>query len=747
MNIWNYDHAPQARPGEGRPGDTRGGKLKIPVGEEDFHLRELLRMLWRMRRVILGTIILITAAAAVISFQLTPKYSSTAQVMIEPRENKVLDIQAVVAGLSADSETINSEVEILKSHRLAQRVIAKLELAKDPEFNPALRRPTMVQSLIADAKGWLGLKRRGLTEQQIAAQRRSEIIETYLDKLSVGSRARTRVINISFSSEEPAKAAKIANTVADLYLVDQLEAKFEATERASKWLGERVQQLQDQVNASERAIERYRAEAGLVSGKNEAKLIGEQISELSSALILAKGKRAEAQARLDQAQRLMKSGSVYSAAEVLSSQLIDRLREQEAEVVRKVAKLTEDFGPKHPEMINARKELRDIRGAIEREVRKILQNLENEVQVASARETSLRQSLANLEQKSGSLNQKAVKLRALERDAEANRQLLKTMMTRFRETSVQRDITRPDARIISAAVIPIDPYFPKPVLIVGLALVVSTFLGMLLAVAAEQLHSGFRSLDEIEQMVGAPGLGLIPKLSRGRPADYALKKPMSAYAEALRNVRLGIALSDVDHPPKVVLITSSVPEEGKSSTSLAMARLLAKSGQRVLLIDCDLRRPSLHTSLGMEREPGLVEVLSDQVSFEEAVRQEEQSGVHYLSSGGHAPNPADLLGSDHMRALVERIGGDYELVILDSAPVISVTDSRILAGLADASVLLVRWDKTRRETVVNALRQLDQVGASIAGVVLSQVDVKRHAQYGYSDSGYYHGAYTKYYAS
>ena len=742
MNVWQYDAAPDA------VGEVRPAKVKFEHEPEEFHLHELLRMLWRMRRVIVGTVILFTAVAAVIAFQLTPIYRGTAQVMIEPRQNKVLDIKAVIAGLPTDSETINSEVEVLRSRSLAKRVVDKLDLAKDPEFNPALRKLNLIQSVFADVKDWLGIDPRQLSDKQNKALRRSEILDTYLEHLSVNARAQTRVINIAFSSEDPRKAARITNTVADLYLVDQLEAKYEATERASKWLGERVEKLQKKVNVSERAIEKYRADAGLVAGKNEAKLISEQISELSSALILAKGKRAEAEARLAQAQRLMKSGSVYSAAEVLSSQLIDRLREQESEVVRKVAKLSEDYGPKHPQMISARQELRDIRRSIAREVHKIVQNLENEVQVAKAREASLRRSLTKLEKRAGDLNEKAVKLRALEREADANRALLKTMMTRFRETSVQRDITRPDARVLSAAIIPAEPYFPRPVLIIGLVLVASTFLGMLLAVAAEQLHSGFRSLDEVETMIGIGGLGLVPKLSRSTtPPDYVLKKPMSAYAEALRNIRLGVALSNVDRPPKVVLVTSSVPQEGKSSTSLALARLLAKSGQRTLLIDCDLRRPSLHHTLGMPRVPGLVEVLSEQIPVEEAVRTDEPSGLDYLSSGGHAPNPADLLGSEHMRALLQRVGGAYDLVILDSAPVISVTDSRILAGFADSSVLLVRWDKTRRETVVNALKQLDQAGASIAGVVLNQVDVKRHAQYDYSDSGYYHGAYTKYYAS
>lgn len=731
-------------PADADQASARGGVLGDAI--EEFDLRALLRMLWRRRRIILGTVVLLTAIAAVVTYQLTPVYRASAQIMVEPREANVVDIEAVLSGLPADAETINSEIEVIESRHLAQRVIDKLALDRDPEFNPELRDPSPLAALFGRATAWLGGERDDLTEDQRAALERATVVDTYLENLTVSSRVQSRVITVTFASEDPNKSARIANTVADLYLVDQLEAKYEATERAAEWLGDRIQTLRQAVEDSERAVEAYRKKAGLVSGRDEVSLVREQISELSSELILAKSRRAEAEARVEQVKTLMETDGVYSAAEVLSSDLIQQLKDQEAEVVRKVAELSEEYGDKHPRMINARNELRDIRSSIASEVRKIVQNLENEAQVAQARESSLEISLANLEDRAAELDAKSVDLRALEREAEANRALLETMLSRFKEISTQQELSRPDARIISAATIPVRAAFPRPALIVGLTLVASFFLGVLLAVAAEQLDAGFRSVDQVEQQLGVPGLGLIPRLSRtGSPADYALDKPLSAFAEALRNLQLSISLSNVDRPPRVVLITSSVPEEGKSATALSLARVLAKAGHRILLIDGDLRRPTLHQALSTDIEPGLVEVLSGRATLEEAIRTEERSRLNYITAGRHAPNPSDLLASEHMRSVLERTREDYDLVLLDSAPTVSISDSRLLANWADTTILLVRWEKTRRETVASALKQLQQSGAHVAGVVLSMVDVKRHAQYGYSDSGYYHGAYAKYY--
>lgn len=719
---------------------------------DEIDLGELLRKLWQQRNVIAGTVILLTAVVAIVVFQLKPLYESAVLVMIEPRQAKIVNLESVFEGLPGGSETINSEIEIIRSRHLAGKVVERLKLYKDPEFNAKLRDKTAWAIVVAWVREQLGIASKSpLSPEEAARLERNMVVTAFRDHLEVKAKARSRVIRITVESDNPAKAALIANTVGDLYLVDQLEAKYDATRRATNWLGDRMTELRKKVAASEQAVVEYRRKAGLVQGKDAVSITTAQISEISSQLIIARSKRAQAEARLEQVRRLIKSNrGMETAAQVLSSPLIQSLKEQESKVLRKAAELSSIYGPKHPQMINVRAEIRDLRRKIATEVKKIITGLRNEVDVAKANEGSLAKSLKELEQRIGQLNAKDVQLRALEREAKANRSLLETFLTRFKETSAQKDIQSADARIISAAAIPIFPSFPNKRLAIAVTIIGSFFLGIVLVFVLEQLDAGFRSMEQVEQIAGVSALGLIPALKgeSGMPPErYVIENPISAYAESIRNIHVGLALSNVDAPPKVVLVTSSMPEEGKTATSLSLARLVAQSGRKVIIIDCDLRRPSVHERLGLPGKPGLIELLAGSADPAEVIIRDDASGAWLIPAGEHAPNPTDLLGSEHMRRLLHELAESHDLVVLDSSPVMAVSDARILARLADKIVFVVRWEKTRRETAVHGLKQIREAGGSIAGVVLSRVNVRKHARYGYADSGYYHGKYAKYYTS
>lgn len=719
---------------------------------DEIDLGELLRKLWLQRNVIAGTVILLTAIVTVVVFQLKPLYKSTAWVMIEPRQAKIVNLESVFDGLSGGRETINSEIEIIRSRHLSGKVVERLKLYKDPEFNARLRPETAWAMAVAWARNLLGIAPKArFSPEEEARLERNKVVTAFENHLDVKAKARSRVIRITVESDNPAKAALMANTVADLYLVDQLEAKYNATRRATNWLGDRMTKLRKKVAASEQAVVAYRRKAGLIQGKNAVSIAAAQISELSSQLIIARSKLAQADARFEQVRRLIKSKrGTDTAIQVLSSPLIQSLNEQESRVLRKAAELSSIYGPKHPKMINVRAEIRDLRRKIAVETQKIVGGLRNQVDVARANEQSLARSLKVLEQRAGRLNAKDIQLRALAREATANRTLLETFLTRFKETSAQKDIQTADARVISAAAIPIFPSFPDKRLAIAVTIIGSFFLGIVLVFVLEQLDAGFRSMEQVEQIAGIPALGLIPAL-KGEggvsPERYVVENPLSAYAESIRNIHVGLALSNVDAPPKVVLVTSSMPEEGKTATSLSLARLVAQSGRKVIVVDCDLRRPSVHSRLGLPGKPGLVELLARSVDPAAAVIRDDVSGAWLIPAGEHAPNPTDLLGSDQMKRLLRKLAESYDLVVLDSSPVMAVSDARILARLADKIVFVVRWEKTRRETAVHGLKQIREAGGSIAGVVLSRVNVRKHARYGYADSGYYHGKYAKYYSS
>ena len=597
----------------------------------------------------------------------------------------------------------------------------------------------------------LGTSDDGLDEERRFAHKRIGVVNALLDSLDVTREKRSRVINIKFTTRTPKKAAQIAGVYADLYLLEQLEAKFEATRRGTEWLNERVADLRKTVEVSERAVELFREKTGLIRG-TDMTVTSQQISEINTQLILARAQRAEAEARLQQVERLVSSpGGVESASEVLSSPLIQRLREQEAEVQRRAAELASEYGVRHPRMINVRAETKDLRAKIAMEVNKIVGGLRNEVGISLAREKALSRNLNELKIEAADTNSAAVRLRVLEREADANRILFDTFLSRLKETTGQEGIQKPDARIISRADVPITPSFPNIQLVFIIAFISSIFMGIGVAFVMERMDTGFRSSEQIESMLEIATLGLLPllsgrRLSANTPEDYVLERPASSFAEALRTIHTGLLLSDVDNPPKTVLITSSLPGEGKSTVAISLARMLARSGQKVLVIDADLRRPRLHKALGFSVQPGLVEVLSGLVDVGSATQLDEKSGLHVLTAGKGAPNPPELLGSEHFRKLIGSLKERYDLVVVDSPPVLVVSDARVMANIVDKTIFVIRWVNTRREVASMSTRQLTSGGAKIAGAVLSMVNVRKHARYGYGDSGYYYGSSRKYYS-
>jgi capsular exopolysaccharide synthesis family protein len=423
------------------------------------------------------------------------------------------------------------------------------------------------------------------------------------------------------------------------------------------------------------------------------------------------------------------------------------LREQEAQLDRKVAELASEYGAKHPRMINARAEMRDLRDKIEGEVNKIVQSFRNKVSVVRARENSLLESLDLLQQRVAELNSSEVQLRALQREAKANRDLYETFLSRFKETSTQEDMQQIDARIITRADLPSAPSFPNKRMIIALVFVSSIFLGIVLAFAMEHIDHGFRSMEQIERLIGAPALGLVPAVgkSKGAPEKYAVEKPTSMLGEAVRTIYTALVLSNVDTPPRVVLVTSALPKEGKTTTALLLGRLYAMLGKRAIIIDTDLRRPQVHLKLDLPEAPGLVELLTGKATPEEVIRKDEASGADVIVAGKAGPNAAELLSSDRLKSLLSKLGEYYDLVVLDSPPTMAVADARVLAHIADRTILVIRWAATRREIAAMAVKHILDAGGTLAGIVLSRVNIRKHASYGYGDSGYYYGPARKYY--
>ncbi|MFC7334002.1 GumC family protein [Rhodocista pekingensis] len=741
-----------------RDRELRSQRLtRLLTEQQAVSLRDQFLKLKRRKWLVLGTMLVVTLLTVLLVEQITPTYTATSTVMIEPRQQRTLDVEAVVSGLPPDVETIQGEIAIITSRGLAQKVIDKLDLARLPEFNPTLAAEMGLDGGPLDGLtdglrgivGWVGglfgaePARRGPDDPE--AELRTRVVNRFLDRLSAAPRGRSRVIQIAFTSTDRQLAASVANTVADLYILEQLEAKYEATQRATDWLSARLTDLRARTEAAERAVEEYRARAGLLQGENTTTLATQELSRLNTELVILRSATVEAEARLRAAERAQGTTDASSLPmTVLQSPLIQSLQSQQIELNRRYADLSETFGERHPQIINIKAEMAELATRIRGEVNKIIGGLRNEVAIARERQSVVEKELEQMKTAAGERGTSLVQLRSLEEEAASNRLLLNTLMERFNETTLQQDLQQADVRLISPAPVPQAPSAPNKPLLVGLALFFSLVLGVVLAFIAEQLDQGFRSSEQLAAATGLPALGMLPVIGRRQragiaPADFFLRKPRSAFGEAVSSAVASLFLGGTgDRRPRTVMVTSALPNEGKSTTSINLARAVAQSGLRTLLIDADLRRPTLHTQLGLTLQPGLVEYLQDKATFEEIIQRDPRSSLDVIPAGGHVANPVHFLAADRTRTFLQGLTKYYDFVVVDSSPVMVVSDSRILARYVDETVFVVRWARTRREHVLHALRQLLEAGGELGGVLLTMVNTRRHADYSFGDSGQYH---------
>jgi exopolysaccharide transport family protein len=732
--------------------------LKLPQvaqGQEEsdaIDLRQLQDFFWRRWKIILATAAAVMALAFLVMLTIAPRYTATAQVLLEPRKEKIFGAENIMPELNLETGNVDSQLSVIQSINLLRRVVEKEKLTADPEFGQASRAGLM--SLL------VGLFQTEEAQQAAATKPDGAIpldvlrsVTRLRNALEVTRVNRTYVLSIAVTSEDPVKATRLANAVADAYVVDQLDARYDAAKRASTWLAERMEGLQDQLRQSEEAVAAFRKEHNLQAtsgGENKITISDQQLSDLNGKLIGARADTAEKRAKYEQAAQVTaRGGNVQAIPDVVHSTVISSLRAQQAQVNSKEADLSAHYGAQHPLVINARAERHDIERSISSEVQRILLNLKNDYDVAKSREESLQASLAQATGQTGQDNGDAVRLRELERLNTANKTLFDNFLSRTNITREQASFEEREARVISPATKPSAPSFPKKGLVEALAGVVGVLLGVGGSVALDMLNSGFTTARELEDKLGHPVLASIPLLGDKErkiddkivdPARYLMDKPLSRYAELVRSIRVGIQMADVDDPAKVILITSSVPSEGKSTLARSLAFSAAKAGQRVMLLDCDLRHPSLSKYFGLETKAGLVDFLTASVAFEDAISH--QHGVTIIPAGMKSQNPPDLLGSERLKGFIEKLRAVFDYIIIDSPPVEPVIDAKVLSLIVDKVVFAVRWQSTKRELVGPNLDFFAR-NHKLAGVAMTMVDESQTPRYGaYAQ---YNGQYYKKY--
>lgn len=698
------------------------------VADDEIDLLALLGALWRGKWLITAFVIIAIAIGANYAFRVAvPMYRSTAVVILDPQQDQVAGLDSVVTGLSGDSSEINSELEVLRARGLMGKVVDKLDLTKDPEFNGLLKPP----SWQAQAKSYV----RGMIfptgETEASPEINSEVRQTaiqegaisaLLGKISVSNIRNSYVFNITVETENPAKSKLIADTIVELYILNQVEVKFEATEQATSWLSARVAELQGELEQAEAGVAEFSATTELVSIEG-LQALERQIKERRDRIDAARADLLVAEARLES---LTQAEGVEAQAKVAGDPTVTRL-----------AQLLAQNGTDP--------------SAFDRAFERVVTRAQVDVTRKEQQLAALVEGEEVLAEKLDLQGKDLIKLQQLSREAEATKLLYGHFLTRLKETSAQQGIQQADSRILSQAVAPNVPASPRKARILALSAVLGFMLGCGIVLFREMRNNSFRAARDLEQHTGLTVMGQIPTMpikSRKKVLDYLTEKPTSAAAEAVRNLRTSVLLSNVDQVPQVILSTSSVPGEGKTTNALALAHNLLGLGKSVLLLEGDIRRRTLNQYFDNIPAKGLVSVLSDDLPLSEAVFRPSNFGGDVLAGEASSVNAADLFSSQKFHEFMQKAREAYDVIIIDTPPVLVVPDARIIAQEADAVLFTVKWDHTSASQVDEALRIFHNSNQRITGLILGQISPKGMKRYGYGGKYGAYGSYgSKYYTS
>jgi succinoglycan biosynthesis transport protein ExoP len=709
--------------------------LGQPQGET-LDIIEYWRAIAKRRWSILGLTILVAILATLIVHSIRPSYRGTATLLIEQGKNKVVSIEDVYNQGFTSREYFQTQAEILKSDELARKAVEKLKLTTHPDYDPRQAQPGPMSRITG-----LFSEPQPPTEEGILRS----VIKRFKSDLQIQLVRNSQLVQIAFTAHDRELAAKVPNELANIYIENDLDARVAMTQKASEWLRGRMGELKDKVDASEKALQDYRDRAQIVDTKGLAMSgAGRQLEELTRSLVEARAKRAEAESAYSQVQQI-RSGKLQANYEsipaVLRHPLVQKLKEVEGDAERRLSDAAKRYGPEHPKMIQARAELDAARENTRRQEEVVVQGLAKEYEFARANEAAVERALAQSKGDIQNINRKEFQLGILERDVQQNRNLYEMFVNRLKETSVGSDVQSTIARVIDPATVPGGPYSPNKGQIVGIATAMALVIAAMLALLLDRLNNTLNSTSDVENRLGVPALGVLQKIKgfskKGFISELAFfNDTQSTFSEAVRTVRTSVLMSALDHQHKVVVITSSVPEEGKTTLSFNLACALGQV-KKVLLVDGDLRRPKIGKLVGRDsKTPGLADLVAGQAQVSQCVFFDERAGVHILPAGTVPPNPLELLSSKRFEDVVSKLKEAFDIVIIDSAPLQLVSDAQVLSQFASALIYVVKADSTPYQVAQNGIKKLRRINAPILGVVLNQLDLEKAEKYYGEYSGY-----------
>lgn len=726
------------------------------LGQEvsfDIGINDILNSLKRRKYIIIGTVMLFVLLSGIFIILQKPEYTASTTIQFHVKSENIIGIDTILSSLSKEEAALSAEIDVIKSRKLLEIVYKKLKLNRVKEFYDVEddksgiidRISSIFGSNIVTKQKALNAKLNKLDPER---DKRISIIDKLLKNLKIKRIKNSYTAKISYSSKSPELAAKIANTLIDEYLLSQIKDRFELTQNANYWLYKKVGELRKNLRKSEENIQQFREKYDLVKIGGETKNSVE-LQEVSKQLVLAQSSLAEAESRLTHFIQLVESDDdLETLGEVLRSDLVRQLKLRKADILNRKSELRKRYKNKHPKIIQVNAELNEIKLSINTAIEKIIAGIGNDVIAAEVKVNTITKSLKNLREKLNKVNRLEMKLEDIIRIRDADNELYESYLARFKETAEEKDLKRSEAKILSRAEIPAKPSWPKNNLIVALFILIGLMVGTAIAFIIEFFDNVLRNSEEIENLTGYSVIGMVPEMNKKfNIYEYVLEKLTSIYAESIRSVNTAVHFSNPDNPPKAILITSSTPKEGKSVFSISYAKLLANSGKKVLLVDCDLRMPTVHTAFNNAKSQGLGDFIAGDASFEDVVAIDERSGVNFIRSFKNTPNSQEILSSEKMKDFIEGAKKIYDVIVMDSPPVMSIADSIILSKIADSTIFIIRWEKTSKNIVKNSMKLLTNSNVKLSGIVLSRVNIDKHKKYKHGDIAYCYGNYKGYYTN
>ena len=725
--------------------------------------------------IVLGTIYAVTAQ---------PTFTAQAQLIIDARKVQLFQQRSVFGDVPIDTAQVESQVEILKSENIASAVIKNLHLTEDPEFiGPDLG---LLHVLLAPALSLFNSDSdQNLSEYELFRR----AVSSFERRLSVHRVGLTYVIQIGFRSYNADRAAEIANAIADAYIVDELEAKYQSTRRASKWLQDRIKELRDQVSVAERAVVTFKTENNIVStGGNDKRLVGEQqVAELSSQLVIARAHTAETKARLDRINAVLKteeSDASISAtvSDTLKNEVVSKLRSQYLELAAREADWSARYGRNHLAVVNLRTQLREIRHSIFEELKRLGETYKSDYEIARQREVGVQSELTQAVIGSQETDAKTVTLRELQSSAQTYKTIYENFLQRYMEAVQQQSFPITEARLISAASRPPGKSSPKTLIILAITGLGGMVFGVGIGILRELSERVFRTNEQVEGLLLANCIALVPLLAgadkgkkintksldkkstfekdallgRSTSAGSNAKpdrlrtivrtdqihwtvrdEPFSRFAEAIRSIKLAVDLES--QPSRVIGFTSSVPNEGKSTLAFSLAQLMAQVSERVILVDCDLRNPSLSRALTRNAKAGIFEVMAGKASLQETIWTDPSSKLEFLPImvKSRMAHTSEVLRSTKAKDLFKQLRESYDYVVVDFSPLAPIVDVRAATHLVDSFVFVIEWGRTKIDVVERALSDAQSIYQNILGIVLNKVHMAKFNRYTNSGEDYY----------